>query len=358
MAWRLAKSLSVLRTEILARYPGTTVWTIGDQAHASGYSDHNPNGADVVCAIDVKADGGMSLQAFVDHLVAHPHSNLRYVIYNRRICQRSNGWVWKPYYGVNAHRDHVHVSVGNGPDGRSTTSYDSTSPWGIATMGKPPAPSTGLVPDPPLRENDTGPRVGHLQRALNAALGLKLAVDEDFGPSTTGGVKLLQRTAGITEDGIYGSDSAAALRDLLEDDMSWDEEIPLITGQGVAYSGTKWPARFLAASNHYYTLLYGQKIAAEQAAAKKRDEAILAKLAGADTKSIIDAINARAAEDAGRDAALMAEAAASVRAALDPAALAAAIAEGLDDELDLETAERAVETALRRVFGELDRADE
>lgn len=99
-----------------------------------------------------------------------------------------------------------------------------------------------------------------------------------------------------------------------EDDMSWDEEISLITGQGVSYSDKKWKARFLLASDHYYTLKYGQEILAEARAAKLRDEAILAAIKGVDTKAILARIDQRAAEDAARaaaeaqrDAALLAE---------------------------------------------------
>jgi peptidoglycan hydrolase-like protein with peptidoglycan-binding domain len=318
----------VLRTEILARYPGTTVWTIGDQAHASGYSDHNPNGADVVCAIDVKGDRGMSLQTFVDHLVARPHPNLRYVIYNRRICQRSNGWTWKAYYGVNAHKDHAHVSVGNGPDGRSTTGYDNTSPWGIATMGKPSAPSTVVVPEPTLRENDTGPRVGHLQRSLNEALGLKLAIDDDYGPATTAAVRELQRRARITIDGIYGDDSAAALRDLLEDDMA-------ITDADVL--------KIWAYTNPALTKM--------DAYAILRDKGLEQQIRAEQSKQTVLLQQVLSAQSNLTEAQIAAAVQAGVRAALPSVSdLAMAVAAAVDHELDT----AAVEAALREVLGGVD----
>jgi peptidoglycan hydrolase-like protein with peptidoglycan-binding domain len=334
MAWRLAKSLSVLRTEIVARYPGTTVWTIGDQAHASGYSDHNPNSTGVVCAIDVKADGGMSLQQFVMHLITNPHPNLRYVIYNRRIYQRKNGWKAEIYYGSNSHEEHAHASVGNGPDGRSTSSYDNTSTWRIANLGAAP---TG-IPTPTLREGAEGSAVLALQVYLNDVLDTGLVEDGDFGPATTAAVRELQRRAGITTNGIYDRDTAAALRNLLEDnDMSWDEKIPLITGQGVSYSGTEWPAKFLAASNHYYTLKYGQSLAAEQA----KQTALLQQLA-AGQSGLTEAKIAAAVAEGVRQAVPTAE------------ELAAAVAAAVDHDLDT----AAVVAALREVLGGLDRADE
>ncbi len=44
MAWRLAGSLVQLRGEVRAVAPGTTVWDIGDPAHAVTWSDqHHPS---------------------------------------------------------------------------------------------------------------------------------------------------------------------------------------------------------------------------------------------------------------------------------------------------------------------------
>lgn len=132
MAWRVARSLEVLTTEVRQLHPGTTVWTLGDAAHRATASDHNPNAADVVCAGDFLPDRGLNLQWFVDRVVASRHPALKYVIYNRRIfsvARASEGW--RSYSGSNPHTGHAHVSVGRGPDGRSTGPYDDTSPWGL-----------------------------------------------------------------------------------------------------------------------------------------------------------------------------------------------------------------------------------
>lgn len=201
--------------------------------------------------------------------------------------------------------------------------------WG----GSAPTLPVSGIPEPILREGAEGPAVLALQVYLNGVIGAGLVEDGDYGPATTAAVRELQRRAGITQDGVYGDDSADALRDLLEDDMSWDEEIPLITGQGVAYSGTKWPARFLAASNHYYTLLYGQKIAAEQA----KQTALMGKLLADQSDLTEEAITAAVAE--------------GVRQAIPSAEeLAAAVAAAVDHELDT----AAVEAALREVLGGVD----
>jgi|GEM_PF-3762516 len=129
MAWRLARSLEQLREEINAAHRGTTFWTIGDQAHRNTWSDHNPNASGVVCAADVLGDKGLNLAQFAERVRTSGHPALKYVIFNRRIANA--GQPWRPYYGDNPHSTHVHVSVGVGPDGRSTGPYDNTTPWGI-----------------------------------------------------------------------------------------------------------------------------------------------------------------------------------------------------------------------------------
>jgi hypothetical protein len=129
----LAESLVVLRAEVRARHPGTTVWTIADEAHGTN-TDHFPNAAGVVCASDTLADAGLDLAWYAEQvrragIAGHPAP--KYIIYNKRIASRSGGWIWRPYGGDNPHTGHVHVSVGVGPDGSSTGPYDDTSPWGL-----------------------------------------------------------------------------------------------------------------------------------------------------------------------------------------------------------------------------------
>lgn len=136
--WRLARSLGVLRDEIRSRWPGTTVWTIGDEGHRGRPSDHNPNAAGVVCAIDVLGDGGMNLAWFAARVRSSGHPAVKYVIYNGRIWSKARASEgWRAYHGDNPHTTHVHVSVGVGPDGKSTGPYDDTSPWIGGTMATP-----------------------------------------------------------------------------------------------------------------------------------------------------------------------------------------------------------------------------
>lgn len=151
---RLASSLVRLRDQINAAYPNRSKasdgW-IGDAAHRASASDHNPNSADVVCALDLthSPQTGFDAHALADRLRVNRHPNLKYIISNRRICGDWTGWNWWPYNGSNPHSSHVHFSVGNGNDGQSTPPYDDTSDWAI---GGAPTPAGGKSLDDVARE--------------------------------------------------------------------------------------------------------------------------------------------------------------------------------------------------------------
>lgn len=139
MTWRMARSLDVLLNEVNKSAPNRDKASdggIGDAAHASRDSDHNPwvkdkKGVGVVRARDFDDDpaGGMSAAKLADYLASqlgiHPALGPgAYVIWNRRIISTNRlREDWRPYNGVNAHRAHVHVSVGY-------TGYDSPIAWG------------------------------------------------------------------------------------------------------------------------------------------------------------------------------------------------------------------------------------
>lgn len=198
--WRLARSLVVLRDEIRSLHPGTTVWTIGDQAHRSTWSDHNPTSSGVVCAIDVLGDKGLGLAAFAEHLKRVNHRAVKYVIFNRRVWSKArNGDGWRRYSGSNPHTTHVHVSVGVGPDGRSTGPYDDTSPWGLANIGGGSLPTTGGGDDMiGLSKGDSGEQVKGLQATLRYAGFDPGEVDGEYGPSTAAAVLKMRKSEGST----------------------------------------------------------------------------------------------------------------------------------------------------------------
>lgn len=178
MSWRPAKSLDTLLKQVNANWPKRSKrsdGTIGDAAHSARASDHNPNEHGVVCARDFTHDPSVGLDArkLAEDLIASRDTRIKYIISNGQICSGIGGtkpWVWRPYSGANAHRQHVHISV------RSPASlYDDDRPWvfgGAAAPAKPPAtPAEGTVE--------------WLQDALNrAGASPKLKVDGDEGPKT------------------------------------------------------------------------------------------------------------------------------------------------------------------------------
>lgn len=175
MAWRLAKSLAVLRGEVNARAPQRSKasdGTLGDQAHAARRSDHNPDADGVVCAIDITDDPahGHDDRVFAEHLRqlgAAGDKRVKYVISNGRIAGPSTrGWGWRTYTGINAHDKHTHLSVS-----ADATHYDSTAPW-------------GWFPPPTPKEFDAMATRDEIKQALREVLS-----EDEFLQANTEGTK-------------------------------------------------------------------------------------------------------------------------------------------------------------------------
>lgn len=139
--WRLAASIDTLRNEVNERWPERdklSDGTIGDAAHATRSSDHNPyikdaHGTGVVRAIDIDKDLDNDDDPDIAWLAEHLRSlgkaddlRVRYIIWNGRIASSRGDWAWRTYVGPNQHKSHLHLSVVENPAG-----YDSTEPWGI-----------------------------------------------------------------------------------------------------------------------------------------------------------------------------------------------------------------------------------
>ena len=122
MSWTLAKSLGVLRDQVNAAAPNRSKrsdGTIGDAAHSSRTSDHNPDQWGIVRAIDLTHDpvGGWNCREFAERLRLSRDPRIKYVIWNRRIfssytnSKRPEPWQWGAYTGSNPHDRHIHVSI-------------------------------------------------------------------------------------------------------------------------------------------------------------------------------------------------------------------------------------------------------
>lgn len=149
MAWptnpRPAKALLVLRDQIDTRWPNrdkSSDGMLGDVRHQATKSDHNPNAAGVVTAIDITNDPahGPVARELAEDLLASRDPRIKYVISNRQICSSLvSPWVWRPYNGANAHEAHCHISVMDDP-----ALYDSQLAWrfGMA-LPLPAFPNSG-----------------------------------------------------------------------------------------------------------------------------------------------------------------------------------------------------------------------
>jgi hypothetical protein len=139
MIWRVAKSLLVLRSQVNAKFPDRAKgWdgTIGDTAHSSRSSDHNPNDDGVVTAMDITHDPAHGVDSYemAEQFRIGRDRRIKYIISNRRICSSAVApWTWRPYNGANPHDHHVHVSVMP-----QKTLYDDGAPWEIPMLGKVP----------------------------------------------------------------------------------------------------------------------------------------------------------------------------------------------------------------------------
>jgi hypothetical protein len=131
-SWILVPCLGQLRTDLNRLAPNRdkgSDGTIGDTAHQSRVSDHNDDevgrvpirDADAkheVHALDLDVnlrEPNLTMEMVVQHVVARCRSGaenrLRYIIFNRRIWEASNGWRQRAYSGDNPHDKHAHFSA-------------------------------------------------------------------------------------------------------------------------------------------------------------------------------------------------------------------------------------------------------
>lgn len=150
--WRLAPSLVALEAEANRIAPGRSQrsdGSIGDAAHQSRKSDHNPKDG-FVDALDLTHDpaGGFDAHGWAEVIARRGDPRLKYVISAGRIHNPvldARG-EWRRYDGDNPHDRHIHVSVL--PSGRF-----STAPWLVAS-NMPPVPVPPSRPNPAPAEED------------------------------------------------------------------------------------------------------------------------------------------------------------------------------------------------------------
>jgi hypothetical protein len=152
MAWRNCQASLTLVAAINAKYPARdrgSDGTIGDAAHATRSSDHNPwlivDGVGVVRGRDITNDPAINLPAMFEELrklgaAGDPRlTGGGYLILRSRIT-RPDWSGWAVYTGSNPHDKHGHVSFS-----RNRAGFDSQAPWPFLSTA--PAPTAALTED-------------------------------------------------------------------------------------------------------------------------------------------------------------------------------------------------------------------
>lgn len=136
-SWFLVPCLVFLRDEFNRLAPDRDKGadgSIGDQAHTTRTSDHNPRPDGAVLALDIDSTGpwpadydlNKAVLDIVEEHMAGRDDRLQYVIWRARIASRSTRWGWVPYDGVDKHYNHAHFSARHDRHGAMDTSY-----WGV-----------------------------------------------------------------------------------------------------------------------------------------------------------------------------------------------------------------------------------
>jgi uncharacterized protein YraI len=139
--YRTANALLQLLKQVnaLAPHRGRSFdGTIASQQHHAQNpgSDHEPNAAGVVTAIDITHDpaNGCDAKAIVRSLVASRDPRVKYLIHDGQMWRAYSkpgipAWHPSPYTGPDPHRHHVHVSVQGEP-----ALYDDSRVWNVSTV--------------------------------------------------------------------------------------------------------------------------------------------------------------------------------------------------------------------------------
>lgn len=205
----LVPCLVTLRAEFNSLSPnrdkGADGW-IGDTAHASRTSDHNPDSQGRVLALDIDSTGPWpggvtdfnAFNMMVESL--RGDDRLEYIIWNRRIASRDQGWKWRTYTGSSdPHINHAHFSARHDHTGNT-----STAPWGIKEEGM-------SLP----KQGDTGEDV-KLWQYLLAELGYDPGdADGQYGPKMAAAVNKFRADRGVAAStSVSGWTAFAILKEL------------------------------------------------------------------------------------------------------------------------------------------------
>jgi hypothetical protein len=122
MTPKLCKAGQQLRLQVDDTYPDrdrTSDGWIGDVRHSARPSDHNPDAAGIVRAIDIDRDlSGKAKPDLMPDLADQirlfakrdKSKRISYIIFAGRIASPRLGWRFRKYSGINPHNTHLHIS--------------------------------------------------------------------------------------------------------------------------------------------------------------------------------------------------------------------------------------------------------
>ena len=206
----LAASLVRLRAEVNTRWPrrdkSSDGW-IGDPAHATTKSEHNPDSKGCVHALDIDVTG-IDRALLVRAAIAAPAT--WYVISNRVIYSRAYGFRGRVYTGSNPHTAHVHISIN-----LTASSEGWRGTWLPAAPAVVAPDRDRVVRLTAVQPGMRGPDVLEVQRALNTRYpGNLLIADGVFGSKTVAKYAAHQKALGFTGADADGRPGTASLTKL------------------------------------------------------------------------------------------------------------------------------------------------
>lgn len=216
MAWRLANSLKTLLGQVNATWPSRSKGsdgTIGDAAHSSRTSDHNPDPSGIVRALDITHDpkNGLDSRKLADLILAKQDPRLKYVISFNRIGSGPAGPApgkWREYKtppNKNPHDHHCHISV-IPRDKDGTDLGEDPRPWDLGAIAVKPQPAAPAAP-PVIKPGASNEDVAGLQKALGCVVTGKYAP----GSELEWALRLFQVRNNLTPDGIAGPQTWKAI---------------------------------------------------------------------------------------------------------------------------------------------------
>ena len=118
---KLCRAGQQLRLQVDDSFPDrdrTSDGWIGDTRHSARPSDHNPDAAGIVRAVDIDRDlSGKAKPDLMPYLAdqirlcaRRGDKRISYIIFDGKIASVRSLWRWRPYKGINAHVKHCHVS--------------------------------------------------------------------------------------------------------------------------------------------------------------------------------------------------------------------------------------------------------